>query len=108
MTTYTIPTSTSNPHYLQSVQLSGVTYQLEIRYNTRMQRWVLNLADSVGGPIVSGVVMLTQRNLLGQYTTLSVPPGVLFCYNATNSALQPSLSSFLVDTSFLYFDPAAT
>lgn len=105
MTLYAIPTSTSNVHYTQSVQLSGVIYQLEMRYNTRMQRWVLNVADVIGRNIICGIVMLTGRNLVGQYKTLSLPPGTLFCHRDGQTPLEPTLGSFLVDTRFLYADP---
>lgn len=107
MTTYALPTSTSNFHYTQTVQLSGVNYLLEIRYNTRMGRWILSLLDTVGQPIVQGIPMLALRNLVGQYTTLSVPPGTLFCYNEAAPLVEPTLTSFLTDTSFLYAEPSA-
>lgn len=107
MAIYVIPTSTSNPHYTQSVQLSGVSYTMTLRYNTRMQRWVLNVGDAAGNDIVNGLVMLTGRSLNSHYTTLSVPPGVLFCFNGTDLSTQPTLASFLTDTSFAYYDPTA-
>lgn len=99
-----IPTSATNPHYTQTLTLSGVSYVLGLRYNTRMARWILDIADGSGNAIVQGLVMLQLRNLAGQYTTLQVPPGVLFCINTSDASAQPSLSSFLTDTQFLYYD----
>lgn len=107
MTLYALPTSSSNYHYTQTLQLSGVNYQLELRYNTRMGRWILSVLDTVGQPIVQGIAMLSLRNLVGQYTTLAVPPGTLFCFNQVSPYQDPSLTSFLTDTSFVYADPAA-
>lgn len=104
---FELPTSSSNYHYTQTVQLSGVSYQLEMRYNTRMGRWILAVLDVVGTPIVQGIPMLALRNFVGQYTTLSVPPGTLFCFNQTSPLTEPTLTSFLKDTSFVYADPAA-
>jgi hypothetical protein len=107
MTFYEIPTSSSNYHYTQTVQLSGVTYQLQIRYNTRMDRWILSVNDISGTPIVQGLPMLSLRSLTGQYTTLSLPPGPLFCLNQSSPYTEPSLTSFLTDTGFYYGDPDA-
>lgn len=104
---FNIPTSSSNYHYTQIVQLSGVNYQLEMRYNTRMGRWILSVLDVIGTPIVQGVPMLALRNLLGQYPTLLVPAGTLFCFNQSSPLTEPTLISFLTDTSFVYADPAA-
>lgn len=104
---YEIPTSAQNTSYSQVVTLSGRPYTLSLRYNTRMQRWVLDIADATGIAIVNGLVMLALRNLAAQYTTLAVPPGALFCYNAQSLYKDPTLSSFLTDTVFFYNDPSA-
>lgn len=106
MTVYQLPTSGQNTHYSQVVTLSEQRYTLVLRFNTRMGRWILDIADGIGTPIVQGIAMLALRNLASQYTTLAVPPGVLFCYNAKSPFVDPSLASFLTDTQFLYSDPS--
>lgn len=103
---FTIPTSAQNTSYSEVVTLSGQRYTLSLRFNSRMYRWVLDIADGTGTPIVKGLVMLALRNLAGQYTTRPVPPGALFCYNAGALYQDPMLASFLTDTQFLYNDLA--
>jgi hypothetical protein len=106
MVVFSIPTSSTQTWYSQSIVLSGVTYVLEFRYNSRMQRWIMSILDSGEQPIIMGIPLLIQRNLTSQYTQLAIPAGALYCTDDTGNALQPSLSSFLVDHTVIYLDPA--
>lgn len=108
MVVFEIPTSASQTWYTQTLALSGVTYILEFRYNTRMARWILNIRDAGETPILMGIPLLIDRNLTGQYTQLSLPPGTMLCVDDSGNNLQPTLSSFLTDHAVLYLDGTTT
>lgn len=108
MVVFEIPTSASQTWYVQTVTLSGVTYRLELRYNTRMQRWILNILDAGDTPILMGQPLLINRNLTGQYTQLSLPEGTMFCVDDSGNNLQPTLASFLIDHAIIYLDPTVS
>ena len=64
-----------------AVALSGVTYQLRIRYNARVDLWVLDIDDADGNSMVRGIPMVTGCDLLEQYHHLGFG-GALIVQNA--------------------------
>ncbi len=105
MTLFQIPTQPNYPWYTFKVPLSGTLFTLIFRYNSRMSRWMLDIADSIGNPIVVGLPILINRNIAGQYSTLAgVPVGVFFATDDTQTESQPTMNSFQVDHTLFYGD----
>jgi len=65
---YEIPLSPDNQAF--NIQLNNTTYQLQVEW--RDFAWVLDLKDSGGNEIVSGVPMVTGGNLLSQWNYLNL------------------------------------
>jgi hypothetical protein len=78
---------------------------LVFRYNSRMQRWILDINDSQNNQILSGVPILIGLDLTGQYLYLSIPPGVFLALDNTNQDTQPTVYSFGTTNSLYYQDP---
>lgn len=107
MTTYkAIPIARKQPWFSMQIVLSQQRYTLELRYNLRMDRWILSVADAAGAPILVGIPMLIDRDLVSQYATLRLPPGPLFVMDETGKQLQAGLSSFFVDHVLVYGEDA--
>jgi hypothetical protein len=104
---FTIPINVKLPWQQFKITLSGVIFTLEIRYNGRMDRWVMNINDASGNQILQGIVLLISRDLTSQYVTLSIPTGVFFATDDTKKDIQPGQNSFGVDHSLFYVDPTA-
>ena len=62
-----IPLNDVSPWYDFQIALSGVQYTISIRYNGRMDRWVMDLSNAVDTPIIMGVPLLIGVNLLGRF-----------------------------------------
>ena len=105
MTFYQLPLNNTYPWYTFQITLSGVVYSLVIRYNNRSNRYMMDINDPSGNQILSGVVLLINRNLTGQYTTLSLPPGIFFVTDETSQGIQPTQYSFGISNSLWYEDP---
>lgn len=97
-----LPVNTELPDFTIRITLDGKPYQLRMRYNTRMDRWFLDIGDAQGNPILSGVELLIYRHLLTQYPTVGAPPGDLFVTDDSGAGLQPTKQSFLTDHSLAY------
>ena len=91
--------------YRQDVTLSGARYVLELRYNTRMGRWLLDVLTTAEQPIVQGLPLLINTNLVTQYPAQALPPGALFVLDNSGNDLQPGLPSFLQSHVLVYADP---
>jgi hypothetical protein len=104
----TIPAVNNLPWVKFRISLSGTIYTLHLRYNSRSQRWLIDINDSQDNQIISGLPILINRNVSGQYTTLSLPAGVIFATDDTNQDVQPTLLSFGLDHTLWYADPGST
>lgn len=104
MAFFQIPTNDSLPWYSFSISLSDTIYTLQLRYNVRMQRWVLSILDPIGTPLLMGLPVLVARDLLSQYRTLTIPAGTLFCLGLTDDRVEPTLSSFALTHGLYYED----
>lgn len=101
----TIPARNDLPWYKFKITLSGVIFTLHFRYNTRMQRWIMDINDPSDNPILLGVPVLIVRNLTGQYVTLAIPEGLFFATDDTGQSTQPTQFSFGTDHTLWYQDP---
>ena len=90
----TIPLKNNLFYYKFQISLSSVIYTMTLRFNGRMNRWILDLADVSGNQIVSGIVLLVGINLLYQYTTLNVLAGALMAIDTSPNYIQPTQFSF--------------
>lgn len=104
MTFFTIPTRNDLPFYTYRITLSSNIYTLTFHYNVRMDRWILDVADSSGAVILSGVALLILRDVIGQYITLALPPGAIFATDETQKDQQPTIYSFGTDKTLWYGD----
>jgi hypothetical protein len=87
------------------ITLLGTRYLFSLRFNTRMQNWVLDIADTAAVPILRGVPLVTGTDLFGQYESLGFG-GALMVITPPNGPVPPdstpSFTGLGVD-SRLYF-----
>lgn len=102
----TVPMRNDLPWYQFRCSFSSVIFSIHVRYNTRMQRFLMDICDPSDNPILVGIPVLIQRSLLTQFPTLSVPQGVMFCTDDTGQGNQPTQYSFGLDHTMFYVDPS--
>lgn len=105
MTFFVIPAKNDLPNYAFRITLSGQIFTFYFHYNVRMDRWILDIQDPSGNPILCGVSLLILRDLVGQYVTLALPQGFSFITDDTQKDEQPTLLSFGTNKTFWYEDP---
>lgn len=71
-----------------SIALSGVVYQVRVRYSARVDLWVLDIADADGNSLVRDIPMVTGCDLLEQYHHLGFG-GALVVRNAATGTDEP-------------------
>lgn len=96
---YEIPLS-STPQTFR-IPLAGVTYQMTVRWNWINTSWVLDIADSSGNPIVSGIPLVTGADLLEQFGYLGLG-GSLYVQTDNDPNAVPTYQN-LGTTGHVYF-----
>ena len=71
-----------------SIALSGMVYQVRVRYSARVDLWVLDIADADGNSLVRDIPMVTGCDLLAQYHYLGFG-GALVVRNAVTGTDDP-------------------
>jgi hypothetical protein len=102
MATLEIPVRSDNKAYSLQVDLEGTRYTLRFRFNTRMGRWVMDIADSVNTDILNGVVLLTNYPLTDQYADTALPPGRFVCIDESGENKDPGTNDLGNDVKLLY------
>ena len=76
-----IPTRSDIPNYEQRITLNGTQYVLSFRYNTRTDRWILDIKTSADEYIIMGIPILLGTGLIDRFVDDRLPPGYLFAIN---------------------------
>ena len=100
MSVYEIPVTATPQTFL--VTLTGTEYRLTLRYlDVDQGGWILNIADTEGTAILSGVPLVTGADLLAQYQHLGFG-GSLIVLTAGDTDVVPTFAG-LGSESRLYF-----
>lgn len=104
-----LPLGNDVPWYFFTIGLSGVQYTLRFRYNTRMNRWIMDVADAMNNDVITSIPLLILRTLADQFHYLTTfPVGTVFVLDTTNKDTQATRYSFGTDHSAYYLDPTGT
>ena len=77
MASIVIPTRTDLPAYTEIVEIQGIEFLLDFKWNTRDQSWVLDIFTPDEEPILSGIKIVILINLLGLHSSPQLPNGTL-------------------------------
>lgn len=92
MATLTIPVRSDLQAYSFTIELDGAVYLLRFRYNTRLARWIMDIAGTDGVNVVAGVPLLTNCDLIDRYTMRGLPPGKFLAYDESGDAANAELA----------------
>lgn len=97
-----IPVRNDFPAYSFSIDLDGVNYILSFKHNSRMDKWVMSIADSEGVAIVEGLAILTNVPLTQGLTIDRLPPGKFIAIDETGNNENPNEENFGTNVKLLY------
>jgi len=97
-----IPIRTDIPAYQFQITLEGTVYTLHFHYNTRAERWVMDVNNVDDEPIVVGVPLLYGLPLLDRYQDERLPLGSFMILDETGEERNPTRDGFGSDFKLLY------
>lgn len=98
-TVYEIPLKAQNQ--TMSIKLNGKTFKLTVKWNGVANSWLMDIADSTGKNILSGLPLITGSDLLSQYKYLNLG-GQLVVQTDGDFQAIPTFAN-LGDKSHLFF-----
>lgn len=84
-----------------SVFLNGVSYDLTLKWNEFGQRWVMDIALTSGGMLVSGIPLVVGQDLIEQFTYFEIG-GMLVVQSDYDVLAAPTFDN-LGTLSHMYF-----
>lgn len=102
----TLPIIPSVPFQSFQVELDGVLYGFEFRWNHRADAWTMDLLDVTGAAILTGIRLCFGRPVLPVSRPLTTPPGELLLVESTVGAGDPTLDTLGAQVLLLYMDAA--
>jgi hypothetical protein len=67
-----------------------------------MDHWIMDIGDSLGADIVTGIPLLTGVNLIGSYPYDEFPPGRLLAYDESGTGKNAGRYDLGNDIKLLY------
>lgn len=102
MSVIQLPVRSDLPQYEFKVELDLVVYTLKYRWNERMSRWIMDVCNEQGEPIVMGIVLNTERDLTSRYKTYPIPQGFFIVIDETGNQTNPNRDNFGKEVKLLY------
>lgn len=99
MPTYEIPLSPEPQKF--SIELAGVSYNLNLSWNEVVSAWVVDIADRNENPILRGIPLVGNVDLLEPYPYLNFG-GQLIAQTDNDIEVPPTFNN-LGSTGHLYF-----
>lgn len=106
MTTLVLPVRSDFKQYSMKLELELVVYTFTFGYNTRRQRWYMDIADQAGNEILNGVPVLINIPLCDQYIDLRLPPGRFIAIDKTGNNKIPGEDDLGKDVKIYYEESA--
>ena len=86
-----LPLDAAQPAYTVDVGFGGVLYRLALQVNTRGGYWTMGIYTTADEAIVEGIRIVTDWELLGQYSDSRLPPGRLFSVDLNEDGSEPTV-----------------
>lgn len=86
-----LPTSTINPFYVFEIELDGVLFRMEFKFNERDQAWYMSILDTNDNHLRSGLRVVSDWTLLRLWQELTKRPEGEIIATALGGITRPAL-----------------
>ena len=106
MSVFEVPTFTDPSNYRQQIELDGVVFELSFNFNSRDNRWYLDILDVAGVQLRSSMRLVTSMALMLRWKELTRPAGELGMIDPSSQDLEATLDDIGVAVFLTYVDAA--
>lgn len=79
----TIPLENVTPSFTELVFLEGINLKFWFYWNAREEIWNLSILDVNDNPLLMGIKLISNYELILQHPTLAIPRGSLFLWDTS-------------------------
>jgi hypothetical protein len=104
MTIVEIPLRSGSFGWFETVVIDDVVYRLGFRYNGRMGRWIMDVSDAAGSPLVAGIPLLPSYPLTDKFIgrVPGLPAGQFVLVDETGAERAPGRDDLGADIKLIY------
>lgn len=105
--TISTPNASADGNFYFVVELDGIEYQLYFKYNEREDAWYLDVSDTKGNAIRSGMKMVVNFPFMRTCMVSERPPGEFIALDTLTPPKDPGLAD-MDDRVVLVYEEEAT
>lgn len=87
------------------ISLSGETFNMSFYWNALNEYWVMDIADADNNALVTGIKVVTNYNLTGQFIVQGMPSGSIVCQNILNQWQKIGRFDMGQTNELIYYEP---
>ena len=87
-----IPTDPTLDNYSESMTLQGASFTFLFEWNYRGSYWSLSIYDHAEAPVVQGVCIRCNVDMLEFVSAPGKPPGRLYAYDTSGAGTDPGMT----------------
>lgn len=91
MAVFKLPTSTTSPYYVFEIELDGVLFKLEFKFNERDSAWYLHILDQNDNHLRSGIKVVSDWTILRLWREVGTRPEGEMIPTALGDISRPAL-----------------
>lgn len=101
-----VPVVNTVGFYTMNIALNNQVYGLNLRWNQRMMRWILDVLDSTGNVLLQGLPILEEQPLTNRFigSIPGLPPGTFVAIDGTGKRLDPTDVTLGNDVALIYVE----
>lgn len=92
----------SDPYYKFSITLDGTTYIINVKWNDVHEFYVIDILDSAEAPIIYGIKLTLNAELIRRYNGKGVPPGAMMVIDSSGRLKRIAFDSFDTTAKLVY------
>ena len=99
-----MPVRSDLPAYKFQLDLEQILYTFTFRYNERMDRWIMDIADENEDDLLLGTVVLTEWPLIQRFKDDRLPPGEFMAIDESGEFKYPGREELGNDVKLFYIE----
>ena len=97
-----IPTRNDLDAYSFVIELEKRNYLLRFRFNERMNTWFMDICKTDGTPILAGLPLLTDTDLVSRFVIPDLPPGLFVAVDESGQGMDAGRFDLGASVKLLY------